>query len=86
MEIMNDDGTMARMPELQIFAEQHGLKVITIKDLIAYRLQQESLIEVGEEVDMPTEHGHFRIIHFRQKSNDMVRIVKRISSRGDLGL
>ena len=69
MEIMNDDGTMARMPELQIFAEQHGLKVITIKDLIAYRLQQESLIEVGEEVDMPTEHGHFRIIPFRQKSN-----------------
>ena len=68
MEIMNDDGTMARMPELQAFARDHGLKIITIKDLIAYRLQQESLIEVGVEVDMPTENGHFRIIPFRQKS------------------
>ena len=68
MEIMNDDGTMARMPELQVFAREHGLKIITIKDLIAYRLQQESLIEVGVEVDMPTENGHFRIIPFRQKS------------------
>ena len=69
MEIMNDDGTMARMPELQAFAQEHNLKIITIKDLIAYRLQQESLIEVGEEVDMPTEYGHFRIIPVRQKSN-----------------
>jgi 3,4-dihydroxy 2-butanone 4-phosphate synthase/GTP cyclohydrolase II len=67
MEIMNDDGTMARMPELQVFAREHGLKIITIKDLIAYRLQQESLIEVGVEADMPTEYGHFRIIPFRQK-------------------
>ena len=68
MEIMNDDGTMARMPELQAFAHEHGLKIITIKDLIAYRLKQESLIEVGEEVDMPTQYGHFRIIPFRQKT------------------
>ena len=71
MEIMNDDGTMARMPELQVFAHKHGLKIITIKDLIAYRLRQESLIEVGEEVDMPTEYGHFRLIPFRQKSNGL---------------
>ena len=67
MEIMNDDGTMARMPQLQEFAHCHDMKIITIKDLIAYRLRQESLIEVGVEVDMPTEHGHFRIIPFRQK-------------------
>ena len=67
MEIMNDDGTMARMPELMAFAALHGLKIITIRDLIAYRLKQESLIEVGVEADMPTEHGHFRIIPFRQK-------------------
>ena len=67
MEIMNDDGTMARMPELQVFAREHQLKIITIKDLIAYRLQQESLIEVGVEADMPTAYGHFRIIPFRQK-------------------
>ena len=71
MEIMNDDGTMARMPELQLFAREHSLKIITIKDLIAYRLAQESLIEVGEEVDMPTEYGHFRLIPFRQKSNGL---------------
>ncbi len=71
MEIMNDDGTMARMPELQAFAQEHNLKIITIKDLIAYRLQQESLIEVGEEVDMPTDYGHFRLIPFRQKSNGL---------------
>ena len=71
MEIMNDDGTMARMPELQVFAQAHGLKITTIKDLIAYRLQQESLIEVGEEVDMPTAYGHFRLIPFRQKSNGL---------------
>ena len=59
---------MARMPQLQVFAEEHGLKIITIRDLIAYRLSEESLVERGEEVDMPTEHGHFRLIPFRQKS------------------
>ena len=68
MEIMNDDGTMARMPQLMEFAVRHQLKIITIKDLIAYRLRQESLIEVGQEADMPTQYGHFRIIPFRQKS------------------
>ena len=67
MEIMNDDGSMARMPELQAFARKHQLKIITIKDLISYRLRQESLIEVGVEADMPTQYGHFRIIPFRQK-------------------
>ncbi|MBP5340682.1 MAG: bifunctional 3,4-dihydroxy-2-butanone-4-phosphate synthase/GTP cyclohydrolase II [Prevotella sp.] len=67
IEIMNDDGTLARMPQLQEYAQQHGLKIITIKDLIAYRLRQESLIEVGVEADLPTQFGHFRIIPFRQK-------------------
>lgn len=71
MEIMNDDGTMARLPELIAFAKKHDLKVITIKDMIAYRLQKESIIEVGEEVDMPTEYGHFRLIPFRQNSNGL---------------
>ena len=71
MEIMNDDGTMARLPELIAFAQKHDLKVITIKDMIAYRLQKESIIEVGEEVDMPTEYGHFRLIPFRQNSNGL---------------
>ena len=71
MEIMNDDGTMARMPQLQEFSKKHRLKIITIKDLIAYRLQTESLVEKGVEVDMPTDYGHFRIIPFRQKSNGL---------------
>ena len=69
MEIMNEDGSMARMPELQKLAQEWDLKIITIKDLIAYRLKKESIIEVGEEVDMPTEYGHFHLIPFRQQSN-----------------
>ena len=65
MEIMNDDGTMARMPQLMAFAQQHQMKIITIKDMIAYRLKKESLIEVGEEADLPTDYGHFKLIPFR---------------------
>ena len=71
MEIMNDDGTMARMPELQLFANEHQMKIITIKDLIAYRLKKESLIDVGSRVDLPTCYGHFQLIPFRQKSNGL---------------
>ena len=71
MEIMNEDGTMARMPELQRMATEWGFRIITIKDLIAYRLQHESLIEVGDEVDMPTSYGNFKLIPFRQQSNGM---------------
>ena len=71
MEIMNEDGTMARMPELQQMAKEWDMKIITIKDMIAYRLKTESLIEVGNEADMPTQHGHFRLIPFRQKSNGL---------------
>lgn len=69
MEIMNEDGSMARMPELQRLAQKWDLRIITIRDLIAYRLKTESIIEVGEEVDMPTKYGHFRLIPFRQQSN-----------------
>ena len=69
IEILNEDGTMARMPQLQEFAQKEGLKVITIKDLISYRLKTECLVEQGEEVNMPTEYGDFRLIPFRQKSN-----------------
>ena len=71
MEIMNDDGTMARLPELVEFGRVHHLKIISIRDLIAYRLQKESLIEVGSRVDMPTRYGHFQLIPFRQKSNGL---------------
>ena len=71
MEIMSDDGDMARMPELTKRAQEWGMKIISIRDMIAYRLQRESLIEVGNEVDMPTQYGHFRLIPFRQKSNGL---------------
>ena len=71
MEIMNEDGTMARLPELYRMAEEWDMKIISIKDMIAYRLQKESLIEVGSEVDMPTKYGHFKLIPFRQKSNGL---------------
>ncbi len=74
IEILNPDGTMARMPELIKKAEEFGLKLIQIKDLIAYRLQRESLVEKGVEADMPTAYGHFRIIPFRQKSNGLEHV------------
>lgn len=68
IEIMNEDGTMARLPQLAEKAKEWGMKLISIKDLIAYRLRKESCIEVGEEVDMPTAWGHFRLIPFRQNN------------------
>ena len=74
IEIMNEDGTMARMPELLEIAKKFDLKIITIKDLIAYRLKTESLVEMGEKVNMPTEHGHFKLIPFRQTSNGLEHI------------
>ena len=74
IEIMNEDGTMARMPQLIEIAKEHNFKIISIKDLIEYRLKMESLVEKGEEVDMPTEYGHFRLIPFRQKSNGLEHI------------
>ena len=71
MEIMNDDGTMARLPQLLEFAAKYALKVISIKDLIAYRLKRESLISIGQTVDMPTEYGHFKLVPFRQTSSGL---------------
>ncbi len=74
IEIMNEDGSMARMPELEKIATKFDLKIITIKDLIAYRLKSESLIEQGEEVEIPTKFGDFRIVPFRQKSNGVEHV------------
>ena len=74
MEIMSDDGSMARLPELRQKADEWGMKLISIADLITYRLKQESLVEKGVEVDMPTEYGHFRLIPFKQKSNGLEHI------------
>ncbi len=71
VEIMNDDGTMARLPELMNIAKRFKLKIISIKDLIAYQLQKESLIVKGVEVHLPTSHGDFRFIPFKQKSNGL---------------
>lgn len=71
MEIMNEDGTMARMPQLQEKAKEWDMKIITIKDLIAYRLQRDTEIEVGDEVHLPTGYGDFMLIPFRQKSNGL---------------
>ncbi len=71
IEIMNEDGTMARMPQLFEIAEKYDIKIITIADLIAYRLRTESLVERGEEVELPTKYGHFKLIPFRQKSNGL---------------
>ena len=74
MEIMSDDGSMARLPELRRRADEWGLKLVSIRDLIAYRLASEQLVEQGVEVDMPTAYGHFRLIPFRQKSNGLEHI------------
>lgn len=74
IEIINEDGTMARLPELLEVSKKFDIKIISIKDLIAYRLKMESIVEKGDEVDMPTEFGHFRLIPFRQKSNGLEHI------------
>ena len=74
IEIMNEDGSMARMPDLEKVAQKYGIKLITIRDLIAYRLQQDSIVEMGEEVHLPTKYGDFRAIPFRQKSNGMEHV------------
>ena len=74
MEIMSDDGSMARLPELRRRADEWGLKLISIRDLIEFRLQHDTLVERGEEVDLPTTWGHFRLIPFRQKDNGLEHI------------
>jgi 3,4-dihydroxy 2-butanone 4-phosphate synthase/GTP cyclohydrolase II len=74
MEIMNEDGTMSRLPELREMADRFDLKLISIHDLIAYRLKQETIVEKGVEVNMPTAYGDFRLIAFRQKSNGLEHV------------
>lgn len=71
MEIMNDDGSMARMPQLQEKAKEWGIRIISIAELIKYRLKNETSIEVGEEVSLPTIYGDFKLIPFRQTSNGL---------------
>lgn len=71
VEIMNEDGSMARLPQLEEIAKKWDLKLISIKDLIEYRLKQDTLIEEIVRVQMPTKYGHFELVAFKDKSNDM---------------
>ena len=66
-EIMKDDGTMARLPDVKAFAARHGLKTMTVADLIAYRRRHDRLVERVERVDLPTEHGHFRLSMYKSR-------------------
>lgn len=85
MEIMNEDGSMARLPELRKHADEWGMKLISIRDLISYRLRHDNLIEKGVEVDMPTAYGHFRLVPFRQKDNGLehIALIKGEVTNGD---
>ena len=71
---MNEDGTMARLPELLKIAKKHLLKIVTIKDLIEYRIQNESLIEKEVDVLLPTDIGDFELHAFRQKTNNQLHL------------
>src|SRR5678816_4473805 len=74
VEIMNEDGTMARLPDLVKVAERFDLKLVSIKDLIEYRIEKETLIKREIEVDMPTEHGHFKLVAFDQINTNEVHL------------
>ncbi len=74
VEIMNEDGTMARLPELFEIARKFALKIISIEDLVAYRMQKESLIEEEVAVQMPTEYGDFKLAAFKQVTNDQIHL------------
>jgi 3,4-dihydroxy 2-butanone 4-phosphate synthase/GTP cyclohydrolase II len=74
VEIMNEDGTMARMPQLLKIAKKFDLKIISIEDLIKYRLKEDTLVEKGTRVKLPTEYGNFDLIPFKQKSNGLEHV------------
>ena len=74
IEIINEDGTMARLPQLTVIAKKFGFPIISIKDLIAYRLRTENVVEAGDEVDMPTAYSHFKLIPFREMSTGLEHI------------
>lgn len=75
VEILNPDGTMARLPQLMEISKKYGIKIITIKDLIAYRLQHETLIKKEEEVFLPTKWGEFHLIAYTQKGTNLTHMV-----------
>ncbi len=78
VEIMNEDGSMARLPQLKIIAKQFNLKIISIRDLIAYRLKMDSLIEEIVRINMPTKYGHFKLVAFQEKNttNEHMALIK----------
>ncbi|ULQ57065.1 bifunctional 3,4-dihydroxy-2-butanone-4-phosphate synthase/GTP cyclohydrolase II [Flavihumibacter rivuli] len=78
VEILNEDGTMARLPQLQVIAKKFGLKLISIKDLIEYRLKRDTLIDEVVRVDMPTQYGHFKMVAFKEKhtQNEHMALIK----------
>ncbi len=73
-EIMSEDGSMARLPDLLKVAKKFNLKIISIKDLISYRLRNETLIKREDEITLPTEHGNFKLIPFRQINNNQIHL------------
>jgi 3,4-dihydroxy 2-butanone 4-phosphate synthase/GTP cyclohydrolase II len=85
VEVMNEDGTMARLPELLELSAKYNLKVVSIKDLIEYRLERDSLIEEVVRVDMPTKYGHFQLVVFNEKSTqrEHLALVKGQWKKGD---
>ncbi len=85
VEIMNDDGSMARLPELKEIAKKFDFKIISIKDLIEYRIKRDSLIEEIVRVDMPTKFGHFKLVAFQEKnsSNEHLALIKGSWNPGD---
>jgi len=85
VEIMNDDGSMARLPELELMAKEFDLKIISIKDLIEYRMKSDSLIEEIVRVDMPTLYGDFTLVAFQEKhtSNEHMALIKGSWAPGD---
>src|SRR3954469_24923218 len=85
VEIMNEDGSMARLPELRVLADKFGLKIISIKDLIAYRMERDSLIEEVVRVDMPTRYGQFKLVAFKEKATggEHLALIKGEWQRGE---
>jgi len=74
VEIMNEDGSMARLPDLFQIADKFNLKIISIRDLIAYRIKNESLVVIEEILDFPTKLGHFKLYAYRQTTNEMLHL------------
>ena len=83
VEIMDDDGTMMRLPKLKEFAKRHGLRLITVKDLIAHRMRNEKLVNRIAEFDLPTTHGAFRGVAYETRLDDVAHVAMVMGEIGD---